>query len=200
MYDVVRKVARMIHVDVPIVFSVGALFADAAQEQIRSGSPGAALRAQLQANLFHTLFFYWAPAYFLAAYFGWETSHLWWHGDSLADHPLLLPVLLIVLTLSVNAGFLVGKWLVLRERQRTIRSIYLATATFALGWLPAMGDRVSRLGTYREFVAGVAPRWTDDSTFVFMLGLNLAVTTGALAIYIVRLIREGNRVASSRVA
>jgi hypothetical protein len=187
----------VIHVDVPIVFTFGALFADAAQVQIRTGGQAQALRAQLQANLFHTLFFYWAPAYFLVTQFGWETSHLWWHGDSIAEYPLLLPGLLVIFTLAVNAGFLTGKWLVLRGRQRTIWGLYAAAAAFSFGWLVVLGDRLSRLGTYREFVAGQAPRWTDDATFLSMLGLNLVVTIGALAVFIVRLVQEGNRLARS---
>jgi len=181
----------LIHVDVPLLVSFGAMFADAAQKQIRTGDPAHAHRAQLQANLFHALFFLWAPLYFMVAYFGWETSHLWWHGDSVADYPLLLPGLLVVFTLAVNVGFMAGKWLVIRRRQGTLYALYGATAVFGIGWLIVMNDRVSRLGTYREFAAGQAPRLTDDSTFLTMLALNLVVTAGALTFFVARLIREG---------
>jgi hypothetical protein len=190
----------MIHLDVPLVFSFGVLFADAAKQQIRADPPVYAPRTQLEANLFQTVFFVWAPLYFMVAYFGWETSHLWWHGDSVADYPLLLPGLIVALTASVNAGFLVGKSLVLRERQRTIWAIYLATAVFCVWWLIAMGDRVSRLGTYREFAAGQAPPITTDPTFMTVLAINLVVTGGALAVFVTRLIRAGTHISASRHA
>lgn len=72
----------MVQIDVPVAFAIGSLFADAASRQLQSGQPTAYDRTLALNNLFHIFFFSWIPIYFLLNYFGWETTHMWWHADS----------------------------------------------------------------------------------------------------------------------
>ena len=80
----------MVQIDVPIVFGLGCLFADAARRGLQSEEPQRRKEAfyrGLSANLvFLTLCVSWLPVYLLVFHFGFETSHMWWHRDSLRDY------------------------------------------------------------------------------------------------------------------
>ncbi len=96
----------MVQVDIPIAFAIGQIFADAAQKQLLTRRPEYYLSALVKNNLFHIFFFSWIPVYFLVNYFGWETTHMWWHKGSITDYPFFLPIFLLVFFFSTKQWFL----------------------------------------------------------------------------------------------
>jgi len=74
----------MVQIDVPVAFAVGSLLADAARRQIEAGRKDLYYRALVKNNMFQIFFFSWIPVYFIANYFGWETTYLWWHAESVS--------------------------------------------------------------------------------------------------------------------
>ena len=81
----------MVQIDIPMAFGLGSFFAGAARDKIAAGDATACWRALAKSLVFQCLFVFWLPLYLLVNYFGFQTTHMWWHGDSLADYPWLLP-------------------------------------------------------------------------------------------------------------
>jgi hypothetical protein len=181
----------MIQIDVPIAFGAGSLFADAASRQLSTGRPEYYFRAFSRNNLFQTFFFSWIPVYFLLNYFGWETTHMWWHAESVAAYPFYIPIFLVVFFAAANLGFLLGYALVKRGRLWTNRAVYLGILAYSGVWIFGQVGRTFRLGTYGEWQAGVAPWFYEDRTFLSMLIFTLLVWGIALVVFAVQLWNEG---------
>lgn len=179
----------MVQIDVPVAFAVGSLFADAARQQLREGRAAPRLRALLYTNLFNIFFFVWIPVYFLMNYFGWETSHMWWHEDSVSAYPFFLPIFLLVFFAMGNLGFLLGERLVRAGRTWANRGVYLGILVYSAIWILGQVDRTFRLGSYRAWQAGTAPWFYQDPVFVGMLITTLIIFFSALAVFVVRLRR-----------
>ena len=113
----------MVQIDVPIAWGIGSLFADAASTQLASGRAEYHYRALLKNNIYQIFFFSWIPVYFVLNYFGWETTHMWWHADSAAAYPYFVPILMVVFFAAANGGFLLGSWLVRRGRRRNVETL-----------------------------------------------------------------------------
>lgn len=190
----------MVQIDVPIALGVGSLFADAAHRQLSTGRPEYYYRTFAANNIFQTFFFSWIPLYFLLNYFGWETTHMWWHANSVNAYPFYVPVFLLVFFAAANAGFLIGYQLVRAGRLWTNRAIYLGILAFSGIWIFAQLPRSAKLGTYSEWVAGAAPWFYEDRTFLFMLILTLAVWGIALAVFVRKLMAEGRHLDKSFAA
>lgn len=182
----------MVQIDVPLAFGIGGLFASASHRQLQR-QPDDSHRVWLEANLYYVFFYSWPPVYLLETYFGWQTSHMWWHADTLSDVPWLAPALIVATGAALNAGFLTSRRLVRAGRVGTSRIISIATIVFAVAWILATGDRTSRLGTYSEWLAGRAPRAVDDPHFVRTLGVFLGIAFGTLVVMLVRLRLAGRR-------
>ena len=184
----------MVQIDVPIALGVGSLFADAANRQIASGRAEYYFRAFAANNIFQSFFFSWIPVYFLMNYFGWETTHMWWHEDSVTAYPYYLPIFLVVFFAAANFGFLLGAALVRRGRLWTNRAVYLGILVYSGIWIFAQLGHTARLGTYREWMAHQAPWFYQDRTFLLMLIFTLVVWAVPLAVMALRLWNEGKHV------
>lgn len=181
----------MVQIDVPIAFGLGPLFADIARKQLRTGRPAYYYRTLLKYNVFQIFFFSWIPVWFLTNYFGWETTHMWWHADSVAAYPSYLTLFLLIFFGAANLGFQLGYRLVERGRLWTNRIIYLGILGYAAAWIFGQTDRTFRLGTYEQWQAGVAPWFYEDSRFVTMLVVSISIWTIGLVIFGHVLRRDG---------
>jgi hypothetical protein len=185
---------KMVQIDVPIAFAIGGLFADAAHRQLQTGQSRYFYKALALNNIYQIFFFSWIPVYFVLNYFGWETTHMWWHADSAASYPFYVPILIVVFFAAANGGFLLGNALVRQNRVVANRAIYLAIVVYAGVWILAQTNSSLKLGTYTQWKDGQAPWFYEDSTFVAMLIITLVVWGGALAFFTLRLRKEDSGV------
>src|SRR5689334_12488461 len=131
----------MVQIDVPMAFAIGSFLADGASKQLRFGRAEYCYRAILKQNIFQIFFFSWIPVYFLLNYFGWETTHMWWHADSVDAYPYFVPIFIVVFFAAANAGFLLGRFLISRGRVLANRFVYLATTAYSVIWVFAQTNR-----------------------------------------------------------
>jgi len=181
---------KMVQIDVPIAFAIGGLFADAAHRQLQTGQSRYFYKALALNNIYQTFFFSWIPVYFVLNYFGWETTHMWWHANSAASYPFYVPILMVVFFAAANGGFLLGNALVRQNRIIANRAIYIGILVYAGVWILAQTNSTLKLGAYSEWKDGRAPWFYEDSTFVAMLIFTLVVWGGALAFFTLRMRRE----------
>ena len=184
----------MVQIDVPIAFAIGSLFADAAHKQLQTGQSRYFYKALALNNIYQIFFFSWIPVYFVLNYFGWETTHMWWHTDSVASYPFFVPILIVVFFGAANGGFLLGNALVRQNRVVANRAVYLGIVAFSGVWIFAQTNSTFKLGTYTQWVNGQAPWFYENSTFVAMLVFTLVVWGGALAYFALRMRKEDNAV------
>ncbi|OFW12049.1 MAG: hypothetical protein A3H96_06340 [Acidobacteria bacterium RIFCSPLOWO2_02_FULL_67_36] len=160
----------MVQVDYPFTFGVGSLFAAAVERGLRSSRSAYFYQRALAASLIvQTVTVVWLPLYLLVNHFGFQTSHMWWHGDSLAEYPWLLPIFITGYFVMSLAGFHVGTVLVRRGQARAAWAIFLASFAFFFGWMIVQPYRTLTLGTYREWEAGNAVWISTDPGFVALL-------------------------------
>lgn len=176
----------MIQVDLPIAFGAGSLMAHAARRQLLYADKhdGPIAKALMLVIIFHTLFFLWPPLYLLVYYFGFETSHMWFHGDSIMDYPWLFPVVFLMLYLMKFCGFIVGSYFVRHGRPKYSVVVYVLAVAFCMGWIFLQPDRTMTLGTYSDWKAGTAPWGSSDPSFMrFVYGLIGSYTLGLIWVY-----------------
>lgn len=183
----------MVQIDVPVAFGIGSFFADAANRQLASGRAEYYYRAFAANNIFQIFFFSWIPVYFIANYFGWETTHMWWTADSAAAYPLFIPIFMVLFFGMANLGFLLGAWLVRKGRLGINRAVYLAVLTYAGLWVFAQYNRTAKLGTYSEYHANPTgtPWFYQDPTFLTMFIISMVAWAVPLALFALRLRNEG---------
>lgn len=164
-----KEEVDMVQVDVPMAFATGAFFADAARRRL--ATIGRVERHRLHAyNLVYQVFFFcWVPVYFLLNYFGWETTHMWWHADSVVDYPFYVPLFLVVFFAAAICGCALGQRLVVSGRTGALRVVYLTISALCLVWVFGLHERTFRLGTYADWQSGGAVWFHNDSTFLTML-------------------------------
>jgi hypothetical protein len=172
----------MVQIDIPVAFGTGSLFAAAVGQGLRSDRARYFYQRGLAANLLFQLFLVvWLPVYLLIAHFGFQTSHMWWTGDSLEDYPALLPAFLILYFLANVAGFHTGAWLVKRGRTGAPWLLFAGGFAFFGLWMALQPYRTLSLGTYQEWRAGTA-RWIwTDTGFIALLGAAMLTFFIALA-------------------
>jgi hypothetical protein len=183
----------MVQIDVPVAFGIGSLFADAAYRQLQTGRPLPFYRTLVINNIYQIFFFSWIPVYFMLNYFGWETTHMWWHADSVTAYPFYVPIFIVVFFAAANSGFLLGNRLVKQGRLATNRAVYIGILIYSAVWILAQTNSTFRLGTYADWKRGDAPWFYQDPTFLAMLIFTLLVWGVALAIFLVRLRKGGNQ-------
>ncbi|HHT9152627.1 MAG TPA: hypothetical protein ACFYEM_03740 [Candidatus Hypogeohydataceae bacterium YC40] len=184
----------MVQVDVPVAFALGQIFADAAKKQLLTGKPEYYLSALLKNNIYQIFFFSWIPVYFLANYFGWESTHMWWHKDNVLAYPFFLPLFILVFFFAANSGFCLSALLIRKGRLLLVRASYVGIFVYSLVWIFGLWHRTSYLGTHNEWAHGTAKRVWDTSggeTFIYMLFFTLIVWFVALILFIKNLISEG---------
>lgn len=174
----------MIQVDLPVAFGMGTLMAHAAQRQIASGEPAAVAKAFNKVLVFHSVAFMWPPIYLMVFYFGFETSHMWWHGDSVLEYPWLLPMFSLALFGVHILGFRLGASFVRAGKASRALLVFGASTVFCTAWIFLQTDRTLTLGTYRDWVNGVAPPASSDPAFLtFVYSLIVAYSAGAWILY-----------------
>jgi hypothetical protein len=174
----------MIQVDLPVAFGMGSLMAHAAQRQIASGEAGAIARAFNKVLLFHSVAFMWPPLYLMVFYFGFETSHMWWHADSVMAYPWLLPAFFLALLGVHIAGFKLGAKFIRAGHASRALMVFGATSVFCVAWIMLQRDRTLTLGTYQDWLAGTAPAASTDSGFMaFVIALIVGYSAGAWMVY-----------------
>lgn len=153
----------MVQVDLPFTFGTASLFAAAVEKGLRSPQAKYFYQRALAMNLaFQGIFVIWLPLFFLVNQFGLQTSHMWWHGESLATYPWLLPIFICAYFATNVAGFVVGARLASTGRASVARLIFWAGTVFTFAWMGVQPYRTLSLGTYEEWLAGTARwLWTD---------------------------------------
>ncbi len=185
----------MVQIDVPAAFAVGSFFADAARTQLRSAQGELESRASLKNNLFQIFFFSWIPVYFILNYFGWETTYMWWHADAVSAYPLFVPIFLVIFFLAGNAGFYLGKALIVRGHVVANRIVYLGVTLFSLVWVFGQTSRTFRVGTYSQWQTGQALVFYEDHVFLGVFIFVMIVWIAGVIGFYVNLRREGTRLA-----
>jgi len=181
----------MIQVDLPMAFGTGTLLANAARRQLSTGQSAHYFQALSKVVIFHSLTFLWPPLYLLVFYFGFETSHMWWHGDSVLEYPWLLPAFFLALFMASIGGFAVGARLVRQGREKMTWAIWGAAVLFTTGWIVLQPSRAMTLGTYADWQAGTAPWASTDASFMTFVIFVMGLFTAGL-IYVYRLLwRDG---------
>jgi uncharacterized membrane protein YfcA len=181
----------MVQVDLPVAFGAGSLLAAALEP--RAGAPTWPYlyqRALARNLIFQALFVLWLPVYLLVKYFGFQTSHMFWHSDSLTDYPYLMPAFLAVYFAANVAGFQTGAWLVLHGRARLARLIFVAGFTYFALWMALQPYRTLTLGTFEEWKSGAAAWIWTDAPFMGLLGTGMVVFFAGIALVYRSLKRE----------
>jgi hypothetical protein len=186
----------MVQIDVPVAFGIGSFLADAAHQQLQTGQREHYYHALLLNNIYQIFFFSWIPVYFMLNYFGWETTHMWWHADSIVAYPYYVPIFLIIFFLAGNAGFLLGTRLVRNDRVAANRIVYLVVLAYSAVWILAQTGSTFRLGSYAEWKAGTAPWFYQDGTFLFMLIFTVLLWLVALIAFYLKLRNQGKQLAT----
>jgi hypothetical protein len=181
----------MVQVDVPAAFGIGSFFADAASRQLRFGRPEYYYRAMWKNNIFQIFFFSWIPIYFLLNYFGWETTHMWWDGDSVAAYPYYVPLFIVIFFAAANAGFLLGKWLITRGHVVANRVMYLVVGVYCLIWVFGQTNRTFDVATPAQWEQGIRVLFYQDPVFLRMFIFSMVVWIAGLLAFALSLWREG---------
>jgi len=181
----------MVQIDIPVAFALGGLHADAARAQLATGKSEHLWRTLARDLLFFSVFASWLPIQLLARHFGFETSHMWWHEDSVLAYPLYIPAFMTLYLAANVAGLAVGVALVRAGRVTLNRFVIAACWLFATGWVFMQKERTLVLGTYHEWRAGVALPLSSDPGLVRLLVIFGAVFTVALVLAYRRMRREG---------
>lgn len=181
----------MVQIDIPVAFALGGLHADAARAQLSTGGSEHVWRTVVRDLLFFGVFASWLPIQLLVRHFGFETSHMWWHEDSVLAYPLFIPAFMTLYLASNVAGLAAGVALVRSGRVSLNRAVVGACLLFATGWVFLQKDRTLVLGTYREWRAGTAPPMSSDPDLVRLLVVFGVAFTAALVVAYRRMRREG---------
>ena len=131
----------MVQIDIPMAFGLGSFFAGAVRDKIEAGDDKACWRALAKSFVFQCLFVFWLPLWLLVNYFGFQTTHMWWHGDSLADYPWLLPGFFLLYFVSHILGFALGVKLVKAGKAGWTNAIFAGGWLLFIGWVAAQPQR-----------------------------------------------------------
>ncbi len=181
----------MVQIDIPVAFALGGLHADAARAQLATGESEHVWRTVVRDLLFFGVFASWLPIELLVRHFGFETSHMWWHEDSVLAYPVFIPMFMTLYLSSNVAGLAAGVALVRAGRVSLNRLLIAACLIFATGWVFLQKDRTLVLGNYREWRAGAGPPISSDPALVRLLVIFGVVFTAALVVAYRRIRREG---------
>lgn len=181
----------MVQVDIPFTFGVGSLMATAVERGLRSDRRAYFYLRGLSANLtLQVLFVIWFPLYLLNSHFGFQTSHMWWHGDTLSDHPAMLPAFVAAYFASSLGGYHLGAALVLRGRTGAAKMVFLLSCVYFALWMALQPYRTLTLGTYSEWAAGQAVWIWHDSRFMALLGAGFVMFAVSVRLFYVAVRRE----------
>jgi len=183
-------ITAMVQIDIPVAFGTASLFAVAVEQGLRTERASYFYARALAASLiFQLVLVVWLPVYLLIAHFGFQTSHMWWTGESITDYPWLLPAFLLLYFVAHVAGFHTGARLAARGRARTGVLIFVGGFVFFAAWVAMQPYRTLSLGTYAEWEAGTARWiWTDTGFVALLLGAMVAFFVALAVVF--RKLRE----------
>ena len=184
----------MIQVDIPMAFGVGSLMAHAAQKQLLTRKPDLEMQALAKVMIFHVIAFMWPPVYLLVYYFGFETSHMWWHQDSVLAYPWLFPAFFLVLFVANYFGFKLGGRFVRSGNAKRALMVFGAAVLFTTLWIVLQPDRTMTLGTYRDWQNGTAPAASSDTGFMIFVTIIIVGYTAGVWLVCRSLKRDGEQV------
>lgn len=191
----------MVQIDIPVAFGTGSVFAAAVRKGLQSEKHAYFYQRALAANLvFQLLLVVWLPVYLLIAHFGFQTSHMWWTGESITEYPWLLPVFLVAYFVANVGGFHVGATLVRQGRTRVPWLLFAGGFAFFGAWMAFQPYRTLTLGTYAEWQSHAAPWiWSNPGFVALLMG---AMVVFFVALYFVyrALDREAAALTGSRPA
>ena len=171
----------MVQIDIPVAFGTAGVFAAAVEHGLRGPRSAYFYHRALAVSLLFQLFVVvWLPVYLLIAQFGFQTSHMWWKGASLAEYPWLMPAFLAAYFAAHVAGFHTGVVLLKRGRTAAVWQIFAGAFAFFALWMAVQPYRTLTLGTYAEWEDGSAPWVWTSPTFMGLL-------VGAMVLYFVLL-------------
>jgi hypothetical protein len=175
----------MVQIDIPVAFGTGSVFAAAVQKGLQSEKYSYFYQRALAANLvFQLLLVVWLPVYLLIAHFGFQTSHMWWTGESITEYPWLLPVFLLAYFVANIGGFHVGARCVRQGRTRVPWLLFAGGFAFFGAWMAFQPYRTLTLGTYSEWEARAAPWiWTSPGFVALLLGAMVVFFVALFFVY-----------------
>jgi hypothetical protein len=181
----------MIQVDVPLAAAMASAAAAAARTQLRTGTRADYLHAWLATNLFLMFGFAWIPIYFLIAYFGWETTHMWWTSPEVTDYPWMIPASMVLLFAFGNGGFVLGAQWIREGRDRLNRAFYLGILVACIAWMVWFYPRTLKLGSAETWPTAA---WCyEEPAFVAAWAITSAVWFGSYGLLIGGLRRRGQQ-------
>lgn len=188
----------MVQIDIPVAFGTAGVFAAAVEQGLKSERRSYFYQRALAVSLIFQLFLVvWLPVYLLIAHFGFQTSHMWWKGESITDYPWLLPLFLAAYFVACLGGFHLGSVLVTRGQRKVVWMLFAGGFAFFAAWMAFQPYRTLTLGTYDEWQAETA-RWIWTSpSFVGLLGGAMVVFFIALRIVYKKLQSEAATATSS---
>ncbi len=182
----------MVQIDIPAAFGASCFLADMASRQLRLGRAEYYFHTFTCTAIFQAFCFSWIPLYFLMNFFGWETTHMWWHADSVTAYPFFIPVFVLIFWLAAGLGFLTGTHLARNGRIWTNRGIWMGIGLYCLLWIFVQPGRSMQLGTYSDWQAGAAPWFYENSTFLTMFIISMLVWLAGI-VYFAALLRGHGR-------
>ena len=194
LVGVCRLAVTMIQVDIPFAAAMGSLAAGAARVQLKAGGREEYLRTWLATNLFLIFGFSWIPVFFLVNYFGWETTYMWWTAADVTAYPWFIPIAMILVFASGNAGFLLGARLETADRFIANRVFYIAIFACGIAWMIGLYPRTLKLGSYHTWTT--SPWVYEDPVFVRGWVIAMTAATGLYLALIIHLLRRGRSFAS----
>jgi hypothetical protein len=193
----------MVQIDIPIAFIISQLTVDIGKNVIKAEAKeekGAKPKIYYQylARCLLVAGLVIAPAggYLLAGWPGWESQYWWWRFEQpmYSNVNALLPALFtFTIVLGGYLGFELGYRLVISDRERYLKPIYigllaLTSGTVLLGWPAPV-----RVGTLQEFAAnpaGMAYLWDNwRGFFTGWVGV-IVFFSAAFAFFIMMQVRE----------
>jgi hypothetical protein len=181
----------MVQIDIPVAFGTAGVFAAAVEQGLKSERRGYFYQRALAVSLIFQLFLVvWLPVYLLIAHFGFQTSHMWWKGDSITEHPWLLPAFLTAYFVACIGGFHLGSVLVTRGQRKMVWVLFAGGFAFFAAWMAFQPYRTLTLGSYAEWQAQTAQWIWKTPSFVGLLTGAMVVFFIALRIVYKRLQRE----------
>ncbi len=183
----------MVQIDVPAAFAVGHFFAHGAYKQLQTGSKEQFYEVMLKQNFFQVFFFVWIPVYFMLQYFGWETTHMWWHRASAADYAFFVPGFIMIFFVAANLGFWNGARLVRAGKTKTCFGIFAGIIALSAVWIFAQTSSTFKLGSYAQWSADwrSTPWFYEDKTFLGMLIFVMLWWMGGLGYFFWSLRKQG---------
>lgn len=148
----------MMAMDVPLSAACGVVFAEAGKNLIRSKEPDKIMFARLVALAFAGIITASNVFYYMLGWPAWETNFLWAWVDGIMDVPLracFAQGLIAMTVIPAWIGFEVGRVLLLKDKDRAVRILYIVLFALVGLIVVLMWDKTFNIAsTYAKYQAG----------------------------------------------